>query len=217
MRCDFLGTEGDIVTQSLTQSVGQGGGNKPVDVATVQVMLSSLPVDAGGRPEILADGIFGPDTLSAINDFQQVQFNLHDGLVQPHDFTMNRLNILTDVLTEEDPITTKVGVLLVTLTLVDIGTPTGDVRTADGVGIAQSYTGGNIYHHPSLGTFEVHGSILDEYIQQDEESGALGYPISDERQWVPGGVDARVSHFQLGSIFFTPPAGASVLVAPGTT
>lgn len=62
---------------ALGGSVGQGGANRPADVAHVQQLL----VDHGQR--ILVDGKCGPATIAAIRAFQSKHLGMADGLVEP--------------------------------------------------------------------------------------------------------------------------------------
>lgn len=84
------------------------------------------------------------------------------------------------------------------------GLPVGDGlgvwfgwTTAAGVPVA-------IYRSVVTGPFEVHGSILNAYRSNGGPQGALGYPISDEKDDVNdhGATVGRVSEFQWGSIFY---------------
>lgn len=81
-----------------------------------------------------------------------------------------------------------------------VGIPTtAEQGSPDGVGRYSVFDKGSIYWTPALGAFEVHGRIRDAWATAGWETGALGYPISDETV-VPGG---RRSTFQHGSITWT--------------
>jgi peptidoglycan hydrolase-like protein with peptidoglycan-binding domain len=70
--------------KSLSGSVGRGGLNRAADVMTVQFLLNCVPVSQGGPVKDLAvDGIVGPKTIQAINQFQERQFGWADGRVDP--------------------------------------------------------------------------------------------------------------------------------------
>lgn len=86
---------------------------------------------------------------------------------------------------------------------------TNETTTPDGFGRYNHFQGGSIYWHPNTGAFEVHGAIRQHWASIGWEKSILGYPVSDEIQ-VFGGA-ARISHFQRGSIYWSPTAGARVL------
>ncbi|ULT43679.1 hypothetical protein KRR40_09830 [Niabella defluvii] len=86
---------------------------------------------------------------------------------------------------------------------------TNETKTPDGVGRYNHFQGGSIYWHPSTGAWEVHGAIRDHWASLGWERSALGYPVSNE-QVVFGGA-GRISHFQKGSIYWSPTQGARVL------
>ncbi len=206
------------MTQSITAAVGEGGANKRLDVAIIQLLLADpqIPVEAGMSPLLVPDGIFGTQTANAIRLFQRAQFGIDDGLVQPSDFTMKRLNELTnrfmDPAVPGSPCGLKHAALQITvLDLGDLQGP-GEILS-DGVGVVQRWSLGTVYHHPAIGAFEVHGAILEEYKSVGEAQSVLGYPISDERE--AGSPSDRVSHFQFGSIFFSPAGGVATLLSPG--
>ena len=71
-----------------------------------------------------------------------------------------------------------------------------ETKTPDNVGLFSVFQRGSIYWKPATGAHEVHGAIRDKYKEVGWESGALGYPTSDEYA-VSGG---RRSDFQHGSI-----------------
>lgn len=81
-----------------------------------------------------------------------------------------------------------------------LGIPiTSEQTTPDGIGRYSVFERGSIYWTPQLGAFEVHGRIRDAWATAGWETGALGYPTSDETD-VPGG---RRSTFQHGAITWT--------------
>jgi hypothetical protein len=88
-----------------------------------------------------------------------------------------------------------------------LGSPTTTLqRTPDGIGQYEHYQNGSIYWSPSTGAWEVHGSIRAHWAALGWETGAVGYPISDENG-TPDGI-GRYNHFQRGSIYWTPSTGA---------
>jgi uncharacterized protein with LGFP repeats len=82
---------------------------------------------------------------------------------------------------------------------------TDETPTPDGVGRFNHFQGGSIYWTPGTGAHEVHGAIRDKWASMGWERSFLGYPTSDEQD-APGG--GRVSHFERGSIGWTPAGGA---------
>lgn len=68
------------------------------------------------------------------------------------------------------------------------------------------YQRGAIYYRLPSGAYEVHGAILDRYGRTGWENGPLGFPVTDE-QSAPDR-RGRYSHFQSGSIYWTPATGA---------
>ena len=83
----------------------------------------------------------------------------------------------------------------------------------DGVGRAQSFSGGGIISwHPSLGAFAVWGQIGAKWVALGRES--YGYPITDETRCADG--RGRYNHFRSihlagdpeASIYWTPTTGA---------
>lgn len=78
-----------------------------------------------------------------------------------------------------------------------LGSPSTDILpNSDSTGYYQKFLKGYIFWHPQFGAHEVHGGISDKWDNFDRESGALGYPISDEHE-AEGG---RQSDFEKGSI-----------------
>lgn len=71
----------------IAASVGQGGTNKPDDVARVQALLDARGFECGR-----ADGVVGPRTLAAIVDFQKRFLKVADGRVDPNGRTWRELN-----------------------------------------------------------------------------------------------------------------------------
>jgi hypothetical protein len=80
----------------ISYPVGAGGSNQPGDVRTVQTLLNAVPAGAGGPAKpLVADGMIGPLTKSAISRFQLAQFRWADLRVDPDGPTLVRLNVVT--------------------------------------------------------------------------------------------------------------------------
>ena len=86
---------------------------------------------------------------------------------------------------------------------------TEERKTPDNVGRYNHFQGGSIYWTPDTGAFEIHGAIRDKWAALGWERSFLAYPITDETR-TPDGV-GRFSHFQGGSIYWTPSTGAHVV------
>lgn len=71
----------------ISGSVGQGGANKPEDVARVQALLAARGLDVGPT-----DGAAGPRTIQAIADLQKRFLATVDGRVDPNGRTWRELN-----------------------------------------------------------------------------------------------------------------------------
>ncbi|WP_236834267.1 hypothetical protein [Blastococcus sp. KM273129] len=94
-----------------------------------------------------------------------------------------------------------------------LGYPVTDgVTTPDGVGRYNHFQGGSVYWTPTTGAHEVHGSIRVRWAEQGWERGPLGYPLTDELT-TPDGV-GRYTHFQGGSVYWTPATGARQIGGP---
>ncbi len=78
------------------------------------------------------------------------------------------------------------------------GSITDERVTPDGIGRYTVFEHGSIYWTSSTGAHEVHGHIRDKWRDLGWESGALGYPTSDEHA-VPGG---RQSDFEHGALLW---------------
>ncbi len=82
-----------------------------------------------------------------------------------------------------------------------------------GGGCFQSYTRGAIYWSPASGARVVtNGPVRDRWASQGWERGPLGYPVSDTTCGLAGG--GCFSHFQHGSVYWSPATGARVLAGP---
>jgi uncharacterized protein with LGFP repeats len=94
------------------------------------------------------------------------------------------------------------------------GYPTTDETvTPDGIGRFNHFEGGSIYWTPQTGAHAIYGAIRHRWAEMGWETSFLGYPTSDELQapdnW------ARVSHFQGGSIYWTPQEGPQAIAKGG--
>jgi uncharacterized protein with LGFP repeats len=88
-----------------------------------------------------------------------------------------------------------------------LGAPKDDEKIApDNIGHYRHFQNGSIYWSPETGAWEVHGFILGKWAELGWEFGILGYPVSDEIVAEDG--IGRYSHFQRGSIYWTPDTGA---------
>jgi peptidoglycan hydrolase-like protein with peptidoglycan-binding domain len=67
----------------ISKSVGKGGNNIKKDVRYVQALLNYWR-QQNGRPEIKVDGLIGPKTIGAIEDFQRIKTGIVDGRVDPN-------------------------------------------------------------------------------------------------------------------------------------
>jgi hypothetical protein len=84
----------------ITYSVGDGGINRPSDVAVVQVLLNSVRAQwqVPSSDQILVDGLVGPQTIGAIRDFQKyfvTELTNPDGRVDPGKATINKLSVMS--------------------------------------------------------------------------------------------------------------------------
>ncbi|NAZ87209.1 N-acetylmuramoyl-L-alanine amidase, partial [Kineococcus indalonis] len=84
-----------------------------------------------------------------------------------------------------------------------LGYPTTDENPLPG-GAFTHFQGGSIYWSARTGARAVRGAIRDKWAALGWEAGYLGYPTTDEVA-LPGGA---FTHFQGGSIYFSPQAGA---------
>lgn len=79
--------------KTINGAVGRGGRNFPDrDVLTVQYLLNCVPARNGGpQPELVMDGICGPKTIKAIEEFQRKNLGFADGRVDPGGKTLQAL------------------------------------------------------------------------------------------------------------------------------
>src|SRR5205085_6426894 len=90
---------------------------------------------------------------------------------------------------------------------------TDETGTPDGIGrynhfqkVGQGAPDGSIYYSPNSGTWEVHGPIRTFWANQGWETGALGYPTSDQFALNDGTGRVR-NNFQHGTITYNPSNG----------
>lgn len=81
------------MAKTINGSVGFRGMNQPKDVMVVQYLLNCVPVQNGGpATELVIDGIAGPKTVQAIQQFQNVNRLFADGRVDPDGQTLRELH-----------------------------------------------------------------------------------------------------------------------------
>lgn len=89
------GPQGEVTT--ISAAVGAGGANIPADVRTIQEALNEVGPSRGG-PEapLVADGLIGPLTRTAITRFQRAHVAIVDTRVDPNGPTLAALNAELD-------------------------------------------------------------------------------------------------------------------------
>jgi uncharacterized protein with LGFP repeats len=93
-----------------------------------------------------------------------------------------------------------------------LGMLTSDLKpTPDGIGVFMEFEGGAVYSSPNSGTHETDGVIREKWAALQWEQGILGYPTSDVFSTRDGGL---FSHFQHGSIYWSPNTGAFEVHGP---
>jgi hypothetical protein len=81
------------VQNPITASVGVRGINRPQDVGIVQFLLNRASAQRGvPKEQIDVDGIFGPETLAALREFQKKYLKTVDGLVEMNGETLKMLH-----------------------------------------------------------------------------------------------------------------------------
>ena len=108
-----------------------------------------------------------------------------------------------------------------------LGFPVTGVRPcADGIGQFADFEWGSIYRTPAIGAKEVHGFIRARWTDLNRELGVLGYPISDEYDFViddhndhdhhhdDAHPPTRVSDFEHGSIYWDKFRGPYEVLTP---
>jgi hypothetical protein len=197
------------MTIQLRAGVGDGRPNHPQDVALVQLFLNGAP--AAG---INADGVWGGQTRTALENFQMAQFGFSDHVVDPGDITFNRLRGPASPPAEDALLRILTLHVVGELTDVQGVAPVSSRPTADGVGVVTEWDAGggtvSVYSHPTFGTWEVYGLIGAEYDTQGADGGSFGNPISGERNLEPG--PGRVSWFEHGRIEYRAATGQVVLI-----
>lgn len=83
-----------------------------------------------------------------------------------------------------------------------LGYPIADTISITG-GYAQAFQNGSIYRKSGQPGFVLGGKIGDRWAQLNWETGPLGYPVSDERDFFGG----RVQDYEGGTIFWHPNLG----------
>lgn len=89
---------------------------------------------------------------------------------------------------------------------------TDELTPPDGVGRFNHFQGGSIYWSPDTDAHQVWGAIRDKWGQQGWETGALGYPTTDELS-TPDKT-GLYNHFQGGSIYWSADSGVHVISGP---
>ncbi|MGQ0508801.1 MAG: Ig-like domain-containing protein, partial [Myxococcaceae bacterium] len=88
-----------------------------------------------------------------------------------------------------------------------VGNCRSDEQVApDGNGKYNHFRAGSIYWSQATGAHEVHGEIRKKWAVLGWELSAIGYPTTDEL--IPPDGTGRLSHFQIGSIYWSPNTGA---------
>ena len=94
----------------------------------------------------------------------------------------------------------------------DAGLPiTDELPTPDEIGRFNHFTNGSIYWKPEHGAHYVKGSIRNLWARMGWEKSFLGYPVTDEIATPDPKGYGRFSHFEGGSIYWTPGLGAQVV------
>ncbi|PPK97772.1 LGFP repeat-containing protein [Kineococcus xinjiangensis] len=83
-----------------------------------------------------------------------------------------------------------------------------ETKTPGRPGAYQHFQGGSIYWSQATGAQIVKGAIRDRWASFGSENGYLGFPTRDEGPAAAGGA---YSHFQGGSIYWSPATGAHVV------
>jgi hypothetical protein len=86
-----------------------------------------------------------------------------------------------------------------------LGPPTSEEEVIPG-GRRRTYRGGHIYWTAHSGAWEVHGSILVQYLAMGGPGGLLGFPVTDELDG--GKAGSKVSRFRGGGIWWSAATGA---------
>lgn len=91
-----------------------------------------------------------------------------------------------------------------------MGYPIIDTEIGKDDGRIGRFENADIYWHKNTGTFEVHGDIRNRYLELGEESGILGYPISNEVPIIKNGstIGKQQNFENGGTIFWSSTTGA---------
>ena len=89
---------------------------------------------------------------------------------------------------------------------------TDELETLDRSGRFSHFENGSIYWTPSTGAHEIRGAIFEKWATTNYEKGVLGYPTTDELAATDG--VTRYNEFQKGAIYWTPSAGAYIVLNP---
>ncbi len=99
----------------------------------------------------------------------------------------------------------------------DLGAQIGNDMDAGSGGRVRVFERGRIYWHENTGAHEVHGGILQKYLDEGgpganpgTDRRHFGYPISDETRTLDG--LHPVSHFEFGDIIFLPGTSGGVTI-----
>jgi hypothetical protein len=95
----------------ITQSVGEGGANVSKDVRYVQLLLN-VSRGGTGQTALKVDGIVGPKTLKAIEEFQRAKTVFHDDRVDPDGPTVKALEQQIACLSREMKVYLAVAITL---------------------------------------------------------------------------------------------------------
>jgi peptidoglycan hydrolase-like protein with peptidoglycan-binding domain len=74
----------------LTKAVGEQAANRHPDVKLIQALLNKK-LRIQSKPQLSVDGLFGPNTLSAIKEYQSNFMTKPDGVISPYGMTIKRL------------------------------------------------------------------------------------------------------------------------------
>ena len=97
-----------------------------------------------------------------------------------------------------------------------LGYPVTNEEDAINGGRFNHFENGSIYWRPDLGAHEVHGAIYQAWAAQGWEGGPLGYPLTDEIQYLFDSI--RVSKFEHGFLCWDPyTADLGVFEVPALT
>jgi peptidoglycan hydrolase-like protein with peptidoglycan-binding domain len=89
----YLSTVKEETIVPLSGSVGKSGLNRTADVFRVQEALHIARAQED-MPPIQVDGLVGPQTIGAIEDFQHRHTQVGDGRIDPHGPTLRELETM---------------------------------------------------------------------------------------------------------------------------